>query len=198
MADIATLTAPNLNQLFLDARTHNGWQEREVPDALLQEVLDLAKMGPTAFNCQPLRVVFLRSPEAKARLAPTLSAGNLAKTMAAPVTALMCYDLDFWTHFPKLLPSFDAAALFRDNAPLTLETAVRNGNLQAGYFIMAARALGLDCGPMSGFDAAKAQEEFLAGRRWQANFLINLGYGRPEELRPRAARLEFATMAEIL
>ena len=198
MADIATLTAPTLNQLFLDARTHNGWQEREVPDALLQEVLDLAKMGPTAFNCQPLRVVFLRSPEAKARLAPALSAGNLAKTMAAPVTALMCYDLDFWTNFSKLLPSFDAAALFRDNAPLTLETAVRNGNLQAGYFIMAARALGLDCGPMSGFDAAKAQEEFLAGRRWQVNFLINLGYGRPEELRPRAARLEFATMAEIL
>ena len=198
MADIATLTALNLNQLFLDARTHNAWHEREVPDALLQEVLDLAKMGPTAFNCQPLRVVFLRSPEAKVRLAPALSAGNLAKTMAAPVTALMCYDLDFWTNFSKLLPSFDAAALFRDNAPLTLETAVRNGNLQAGYFIMAARALGLDCGPMSGFDAAKAQEEFLAGRRWQANFLINLGYGRPEELRPRAARLEFATMAEIL
>ncbi len=198
MAEISQLSAAGQDLLFHTGRTHNGWQDRAVSDTLLQQVLDLAKMGPSTMNCQPLRVIFIRSPEAKAKLPAVMSPGNLAKTLAAPATALMCYDLEFWRNLPVLFPAYDAAHGFRDNPAAALEVATRNGGLQAGYFIMAARALGLDCGPMSGFNAAKAQEVFVGARPWKVNFMINLGYGDPSALYPRGPRLDFAAMAEII
>lgn len=184
-----TLTPEGIDLLFRNARTHNGWQDRPVSEDVLNELVQLASTGPTAFNQQPLRVIFVRSDEAKARLAPALSRGNLQKTMDAPVTAILCYDLDFWKHLEQAAPGFDAAAMFDGNAPAALESAQRNGSLQAGYFVLAARALGLDTGPMSGFDKAKVTEAFLTDHpTWEVNLLVNLGHGDPEALRPQRPR----------
>lgn len=187
-----------LDLVFRQARTHRAWQPRDIPDEILHEAYDLARMGPTSANASPLRILFLRSTEAKARLLPALSAGNVEQTRTAPVVAVMAYDLEFIEKLPRLAPHTDARSWFAGNPALIEETAFRNGTLQAGYFILAARALGLDCGPMSGFDAAKVNAEFFPDGKWKVNFLCNLGYGDPSRLRPRAPRLEFDEACAVL
>jgi 3-hydroxypropanoate dehydrogenase len=187
-----------LEQLFTGARTHNGWLEKEVPDSLLELAVDYAKWGPTSANCSPMRVVFVRSPEAKARLAPAMSDANRPKTMAAPATAIVAYDLDFPDRLPHLYPATDARSWFVGNDKLIEETAVRNGSLQGAYLLLALRAVGLDCGPMSGFDREKVDAEFFQGTRVKSNFLINIGYGDPAKLYPRGPRLAFEEIASIL
>ncbi|WP_136682522.1 malonic semialdehyde reductase [Falsirhodobacter xinxiangensis] len=187
MTDV--LPPEGLDLLFRKARTHNGWQDAPVSDDLLLKVVELASTGPTAFNQQPIRVIFVRSDEEKARLAPALSRGNLEKTMAAPAVAILCYDLDFWKHLDAAAPGFDAASMFDGNRAAALESAQRNGSLQAGYFILAARALGLDTGPMSGFDKQKVADAFLTDHpSWEVNMLVNLGHGNAEALRPQRPR----------
>ncbi|GGE99780.1 putative NADH dehydrogenase/NAD(P)H nitroreductase [Aliidongia dinghuensis] len=181
----------SLDTLFRAARTHNGWQDKPVPESLLRQVFDLAKMGPTSANCSPMRLVFVTSAEGKERLKPALSAGNLDKTMAAPVTAIVAQDTQFYELLPKLFPHADARSWFVGNEALIQATMFRNASLQGAYLIMAARALGLDCGPMSGFDQAKVNAEFFPDGRFQANFLCNLGYGNPEKLFPRSPRFDF-------
>jgi 3-hydroxypropanoate dehydrogenase len=187
-----------LDQLFRDARTHNVWRDQEVPDALLHELVDLAKLGPTSANCSPGRFLFVKSRAAKERLKPHLSDGNRDKTMKAPVCAIIGYDLDFYHHLPKLFPHTDAKSWFAGKPKKIEETAFRNGTLQGAYLIMAARALGLDCGPMSGFDNEAVDREFFAGTNIRSNFLCNLGYGDASTLRPRSPRFEFDEMARII
>ena len=192
------LDAAALDQLFRNARTHNGWLDRPVPDSLLTELHDLMKWGPTSANCWPLRVVYVKSPEARARLVPLLMEGNRAKTEAAPVTALLGMDLDFPEMLPRLFPHTDAKSWFVGNAPLIEATAFRNSSLQGAYFMLAARALGLDCGPMSGFDADRVNAAFFAGTRVKVNFICNLGYGDPAALFPRSPRPDFADVCRIV
>lgn len=187
-----------LRQLFLDARTHFAWQERPVPDELLRRLYDLLRMGPTSANSCPARFLFLRTPEAKARLQPALIPGNVDKTMAAPVTVIVAEDLAFYERLPELFPHTDARSWFVGKQGLIEETAFRNSSLQGGYLILAARALGLDCGPMSGFDRAKVDAEFFAGTTVRSNFLVNLGYGDPSKLFPRAPRLELDQACQLL
>ena len=187
-----------LDLLFRNARTHNSWLDEPVPDAVLRQVYDLAKMGPTSANCSPMRIVFLRSAAAKERLRPALSQGNLAKTMKAPVTAIIAYDLAFYELLPRLFPQSDARSWFAGNDEAIRVTAFRNGTLQGAYFIIAARAFGLDCGPMSGFDNAKVDAEFFPDGRYKSNFLINLGRGDGRNLWPRNPRLEFTEACAIL
>ncbi len=185
-------------QLFLEARTQNAWKEGEVSDETLRRLFDIVKMGPTSANCSPARYVFVKSPEAKERLKPHLSGGNLEKTMAAPVTVIIANDMEFYEHLPKLFPHTDAKSWFTSNDDLIRETAFRNATLQGGYMIIAARALGLDCGPMSGFDQAGVDEEFFKGTTYKSNFLLNLGHGDPSALFPRSPRFEFEDVASIL
>ncbi len=187
----STITDDALRQLFLEARTHTAWLDRPVPDELLQQLYDLLRMGPTSANCSPARLVFIRTPEGKERLRPALAAGNVDKTMAAPVTVIIGSDFEFYERLPELFPHTDARSWFTGNQPLIDETAFRNATLQGGYLILAARALGLDCGPMSGFDQGKVNQEFFAGTPVRANFLCNLGYGDPSGLFPRSPRLRF-------
>jgi 3-hydroxypropanoate dehydrogenase len=184
------LDVRSLEQLFLNARTFNAWRPDPVSDETLRRLAELTRMGPTAVNGCPARFVFLRTAEGKARLEPFLSSGNKAKTMAAPVVAIVGMDLDFPKTLPRLFPHVDAKAWFADNPTLTRETAFRNSSLQGGYLIMAARALGLDCGPMSGFDAAGVDAEFFAGTAVRSNFICALGHGDPAGLFPRNPRLE--------
>ncbi len=191
------LNQPALDRLFLEARTHNGWLDRPVPDDLLRQVYDLARMGPTAVNTQPMRVVFVRTAEGKERLKPALSAGNVEKTMAAPVTAIVGYDLDFVDTLPRVFPHVDARPWFAGNDAMIQESAFRNSSLQGAYLMLAARAVGLDVGPMSGFDAAKVEAEFFPGRNVRANFLCNLGYGDAAALFPRSPRLDFEEVATL-
>jgi 3-hydroxypropanoate dehydrogenase len=181
-----------LDVIFRNGRTHNVWLDKPVDDALLRRVYDLAKMGPTSANMSPMRIVFVKSRQAKERLKPALAAGNVDKTMAAPVTAIIAMDVHFFEQLPKLFPYTDAKAWFKDLPENVLEyTALRNSSLQGAYFILAARALGLDCGPMSGFDNAKVDAEFFAGTTIKSNFLCNLGYGDANKLHPRSPRLDF-------
>jgi 3-hydroxypropanoate dehydrogenase len=187
-----------LDQLYRQARTHRSWTGEPVSDVVLQAAYDLARMAPTSGNCCPMRVLFLRSREAKERLKPALSAGNLVQTMSAPVTAIIGYDLQFYDHLPRLFPQADARSWFAGKEALIRETAFRNGSLQGAYFILAARAVGLDCGPMSGFDKAKVDAEFFPDGRIKSNFLCNLGYGDGARMRPRDARLEFDEACKIL
>jgi 3-hydroxypropanoate dehydrogenase len=193
-----TLDAGALEALFRDAHTHNVWTDQPVTDDDLRAVFDLMKFGPTSANCSPGRFMFVRSPEAKEKLRPALSAGNTPKTMAAPVTAIVAYDPKFYDHLPKLFPHVDARAWFVSSEALAQETAFRNGSLQGAYFIIAARALGIDCGPMSGFDRTKVDEAFFVEKGWKSNFLINLGHGDPSKLFPRNPRLDFAEACEIV
>ena len=193
-----TLDAGALDTLFREARTHNGWLDQPVSDDDLRAIFDLMKYGPTSANCSPARFVFVRSAEAKEKLKPALSAGNTAKTMAAPVTAIVAYDPKFYDHLPKLFPHADARAWFVSSEALAQETAFRNGTLQGGYFILAARALGIDTGPMSGFDKAKVDEAFFAESGWKSNFLVNLGYGDATSLFARSPRFEFAEACAIV
>src|ERR1043166_9906125 len=197
MSNLVNDTA--LDVLFRTARTHNAWLAQPVEDALLRQIYDLAKMGPTSANMSPMRIVFVKSPEARQRLKPALAAGNVEKTMAAPVTAILGMDTRFYEKLPKLFPHADAKAWFKDLPESVLEyTALRNGSLQGAYFMLAARALGLDCGPMSGFDNAKVNEAFFAGTTVKANFLCNLGYGDASKLHPRSPRLTFEEACRVV
>lgn len=191
------LPAACLDQLFRNARTHNPLIG-EVPDALLHELVDLLKLGPTSANCNPARFLFVKSREAKERLKPHLSEGNLDKTMKAPVCTIIGYDLDFYLYLPKLFPHTNAKSWFEGDEQKIFDTAFRNGTLQGAYLIMAARALGLDTGPMSGFDNAGVDREFFAGTHIKSNFLCNLGYGDGEKLFPRSPRFDFDEMAKII
>jgi 3-hydroxypropanoate dehydrogenase len=188
-----------LDLIFRAARTHRAWDDRPVDDATLHELHELMKWGPTTGNSCPARFVFVKSAEAKARLRPALDAGNVVQTMAAPATAIVAYDLAFYEMMPKLAPHTNARSWFADEPEDSLRTtALRNGSLQGAYLIIAARALGLDCGPMSGFDNAKVDAEFFAGTTVRSNFLCNLGYGDPSKLRPRAPRLSFDEACRIV
>lgn len=186
-----------LDQLFREARTYNEWRDEDISDVTLQALFDLMKMGPTSANCSPLRIVFIKSDEAKEKLKPVLSEGNVEKTMTAPVTAILAEDTKFYDHMPKLFPHTDAKSWFIGNDDLIRETAFRNSTLQGAYFIMAARSLGLDCGPMSGFDTDKLNEAFFKDTTFKVNFLCNLGYGDPKNLFPRSPRFEFDDVCEI-
>ena len=192
------LDATALDQLFRTARTHNELGG-EVSDETLRELYGLMKWGPTTANTCPARLVFVRSAEAKARLGPALDEGNHAKTMAAPVTVIVAYDLAFYEKLPYLFPHVDAKAWFdtKSEAELVV-TALRNSSLQGAYLILAARALGLDCGPMSGFDHAKVDAAFFGGTRIHSNFLVNLGHGDPSKLFARSPRLPFDEAAQIV
>lgn len=192
------LTDASLAQLFHDARTQNAWQDRDVPDALLRELVMVVLFGPTSANCSPARFVFVKSHEAKGRLKPFLSEGNREKTMQAPVCVILGNDLDFHEHLPALFPHTDAKSWFTGKPQKIADTAFRNGTLQGGYLIMAARALGLDCGPMSGFDPAGVDAAFFAGTNVKSNFLCNLGYGDASVLLPRSPRFDFDQVARIL
>lgn len=187
-----------LDQLFFSARTANGFIDKPVPQALLREVYDIAKMGATSMNSQPTRYVFLTTPEARARLIPALSPGNVDKTKAAPVTVIVATDTKFFEHMPVIWHGPGAKEMFEGNAALAQGTATRNGTLGGAYFMIAARAVGLDCGPMSGVDLAKVNAEFFADGRLQANFLINLGYGDDSKLFPRNPRLSFEQACSVL
>ena len=180
-----------LATLFTEARTHHGWREEPVTDATLRALYDLAKMGPTSANCSPARFVFVRTRAGKEKLRPALSSGNLEKTMTAPVTVIVAYDAAFYEALPQLFPHTDARSWFTSSPALAEETAFRNGTLQGAYLIFAARALGLDTGPMSGFDRAKVDEAFFAGTTWKSNFLVNVGIGDPTKIFARLPRLAF-------
>jgi 3-hydroxypropanoate dehydrogenase len=190
-AEAVTVEAAARDALFAEARTHYGWDGRPVTDDELRAVFDTMKWAPTSANCSPARFVFLRSPAAKEKLRPALSAGNVEKTMSAPVCAIVAWDPRFFDHLPRLFPQVDAKSWFSGNADLAAETAFRNATLQGAYFILAARAHGLDCGPMSGFDNARVDSLFLADRGWKSNFLVNLGHGTPDTLPPRPPRFGF-------
>lgn len=186
-----------LCRAFLDARTHNAWLPKEVPDSLLEQLVDILKLGPTSANCEPARFLFVKSREGKEKLRPLLSEGNRAKTMQAPVCAIIGYDLEFYEQLPRLFPHKDMRGSFAGKPEKIQETAFRNGTLQGAYLILAARLLGLDCGPMSGFDNAGVDAAFFAGTSIRSNFLCNLGYGDPSALKGRLPRLDFAEMAKI-
>ena len=192
------LSEAALDQLFRSARTFNAWLPGEVSDAQLHQLYDLAKFGPTSANSSPMRLVFVKSPEAKEKLSPFLSEGNRAKTMAAPVTAIVATDHAFYEKLPQLFPHADARSWFAGNQPLIDVTAFRNGSLQGAYLILAARSLGLDCGPMSGFDNAGVDAAFFAGTTVKSNFLVNIGYGdASRDLVPRSPRLSFDEACRI-
>src|SRR5580692_12573858 len=193
------LSDESLNLVFREARTHSAWLDKPVDDALLLQVYDLAKFGPTSANMCPMRIVFVKSREAKERLKPALAAGNVDKTMAAPVTAIIGMDIRFYEKLPKLFPHADARAWFKDLPENVLESvALRNSSLQGAYFMLAARSLGLDCGPMSGFNNAKVDEAFFAGTTVKSNFLCSLGHGDPSKLFPRSPRLSFEEACKIV
>ncbi len=192
------LNPQTLAQLFTDARTFSAWQDKTVPSELIEELYELTKFAPTSVNGSPARFIFVTSPEAKAKLKPALAEGNIDKTMTAPVTVIVAADHSFYEHLPQLFPQADAKSWFIGNQPLIDATAFRNSSLQGAYLIMAARALGLDAGPMSGFDNAAVDAAFFAGTNTRSNFLINLGYGDVNKLHPRNPRLSFAQAAQNL
>jgi 3-hydroxypropanoate dehydrogenase len=187
-----------LAQLFTEARTHNVFLDKPVPEALLKEAVDLAKMGPTSANQSPARILFLASPEAKARLVPLMAPGNQEKTSGAPVVAIVGYDLKFYDHLPFLMPHAPVKAWFEGNEPFATRSAMQNGTLQVAYLILALRAVGLDTGPMSGFDNAKVDAEFFPEGNVKSNVVINIGFGDAEKLFPRSPRFEFDQIAKIL
>lgn len=187
-----------LDTLFRAARSHNGWQDRPVSDDELRRIYDLMKMGPTAANSCPARIVFVKSPEAKARLKPCLAEGNVEKSMTAPVVAIIGMDLEFHEKLPKLFPHTDARSWYVGKPEKIMDSAFRNSTLQGGYFIMAVRSVGLDAGPMSGFDADKVNAEFFPDGKVKANFICALGHGDPGKLFPRHPRLEFEEACQIL
>lgn len=198
MTENSILDDHSLDILFRAARTYNGWQDKDVSDVLLQAVYDLAKWGPTSANSCPARFVFVKSKAAKERLRPHLGAGNVDKTMAAPVTVIVGYDMKFYDQLPKLFPHTDARSWFAGRDEVIRQTAFRNGSLQGAYLMLAARSLGLDCGPMSGFDQDGVNREFFAGTDVKANFLCNIGYGDPSSVFPRSPRLGFDEACQIL
>jgi len=184
-----------LAAIFREARTFSHWQARPIPEAMVESAFELARLGPTSANCQPLRLVLVRSPAAKERLLPCVSSGNYEKVRTAPITAIVAYDLEFFELLPRLYPHTDARGWFTTDPALAEETGFRNSSLQGAYFILALRAQGLDRGPMSGFDAAKVDAVFFPDRRYRTNFLLNIGYGDRGTLRPRLPRLGFDKVA---
>jgi len=187
-----------LDQLFREARTFSGFKPDPVSDDTLHQLYDLVKWGPTAFNSQPSRYLFLRSAESRAKLAPALSSSNRDKTLNAPITVILAYDTKFYEHLPKLTASPTAQALFESNPALVDPTNLRNGSLQAGYFVLAARSLGLDIGVITGFKADLVNQAYFPDGRYQVNLIANLGYGDESTLRPRAHRFAFDEVAQIL
>jgi 3-hydroxypropanoate dehydrogenase len=197
--NMSRLNDESLDLIFRKARTHNVWLDKPVDDALFAQAYDLAKMGATSANMCPMRVVFVKSKAAKDKLKPALDAGNVDKTMAAPATAIIGMEIRFYEKLPKLFPHADAKAWFKDLPENVLEyIALRNGSLQGAYFMLAARSLGLDCGPMSGFNNAKVDAAFFAGTTVKSNFLCNLGHGDSAKLYPRSPRLDFAEACQIV
>ncbi len=193
------LNDDSLDILFRNARTFNHWQNKPVSDVTLKALFDLLKAAPTSANCSPARFIFVKSQAAKEKLKSTLAPGNVDKTMTAPVTAIIINDHKFYDQLPKLFPHTDARAWFVGNQKMIDDTAARNGTLQGAYLIMAARSLGLDCGPMSGFDAEKVKEAFFPDKPdWHANFLCNLGYGDMAGMHPRSPRFDFSEVCEIV
>ena len=184
--------------LFTEARTHNGWLDKPVTDEQLREIYALLKMGPTSANCSPARMVFVRSAEGKEKLRPALSSGNLEKTLTAPVTAIVAWDSEFYERLPELFPHGDARSWFTTSPALAEETAFRNSSMQAAYLIFACRALGLDTGPMSGFDREKLDAAFFTDGTWKSNLLINIGYGDASKLHERLPRFAFDEVCQIL
>nr|WP_143710524.1 malonic semialdehyde reductase [Janthinobacterium sp. Marseille] len=195
---VAMLNQEALDTLFTKAHTNTVWQDKPVTNGQLREIYELMKWAPTSMNSQPARIAFIKSPEAKQKLAACVSAGNVQKVLTAPITAIIGMDMAFPRKMPQLFPHMDAQALFAANEKLTEETAFRNSSLQGAYFIMAARAIGLDCGPMSGFDAAKVNEAFFVGTKVQANFICSIGYGDHEKIKPRLPRLTFEAACAIV
>ena len=188
-----------LKTLFLEARTQNGWRDRPVTDEQLRQIYDLMKWGPTSANCTPARIVFVKSPQAKEKLLACMNPGNIEKTKAAPVTAIIGMDMEFYEKLPRLFPhNPDARSWFAGNQQAIETTAMRNSSLQGGYFIMAARAVGPDCAPMSGFNAEKINEAFFAGTPVRVNFVCSLGYGDTSKLHPRGPRLDFDEACSIV
>ncbi|HET9680086.1 MAG TPA: malonic semialdehyde reductase [Gammaproteobacteria bacterium] len=187
-----------LDQLFREARTHNGWLDKPVSEEQIEQIYELMKWAPTSANTSPARLVFVHTPDAKQRLLPALAPGNVEKTLAAPATVIVGHDLDFYEKLPKLFPHTDARSWFTGNEDFANETAFRNSSLQGAYLIMAARAIGLDTGAMSGFDNDKVDAEFFPGGRIKSNFLVNIGYGDHAALFDRSPRLDFSEAAEIV
>ena len=187
-----------LDTLFRAARSHNGWQDRPVSEAELHQIYDLMKMGPTAANSCPARIVFVKSDEAKARLKPCLAPGNVDKSMSAPVVAIIGMDLEFYEHLGKLFPHTDARSWYVGKPDKILDSAFRNSTLQGAYFILAVRSIGLDAGPMSGFDADKVNAEFFPDGKVKVNFICALGHGAPDKLFPRHPRLDFDEACQVL
>lgn len=194
----ARITDQALDRLFRTARSANGFINKDVSDDLLRQAYDLAKFGPTAANSCPMRIVFVKSKEAKEKLKPCMSPGNADKTMSAPVTAIIGMDMEFYEQLPKLFPHADARSWFAGNDAAIEETAFRNSSLQGAYFMLAARAVGLDCGPMSGFDAARIEAAFFPGGKVRANFVCNLGYIDDSKTFPRHPRLDFSEACQIV
>ncbi len=190
--------AATLDLLFNKARTRNGWTDTPLPPGMLEEIWNLARMGPTSANCSPARIVFVTSDEAKARLKPLMMPGNDEKVMAAPATAIIGQDMEFHERLPELFPHTDARAWFVGDDELIAATAFRNSTLQGAYFMIAARALGLDCGPLSGFDAEGVDAEFFAGTAVKSNFLCSIGYGNDDNLFPRSPRLSFDEACRVV
>ena len=195
---IQRLNDDALDLVLREARTYTAWIDKPVSEDDLRALHDLMRWGPTSANCCPMRLVFVQSPEAKERLKPCLARGNVDKTMAAPATAIVAYDLKFWVHLPRLFPVMDMQGMYRDSEEMAFDAAFRNGSLQGAYMIVAARSLGLDCGPMSGFDRAKVDAAFFGGTSVRSNFLCNLGYGDPATLYPRGPRFDFDEVCQIL
>ncbi len=192
------LDGPALDTLFREARSHYAWADAPVTDEDLQQIYDIAKFGPTSANSSPARFIFLRTADARERLRPALSAGNIDKTLSAPVVVIVAWDPRFYDNLPVLFPHADARAWFAGNDALAEETAFRNSTLQGAYLMLAARACGLDCGPMSGFDRASVDRIFFEANGWRSNFLVNLGHGTNEGLFPRAPRLAFWEACTLL
>lgn len=192
------ISQESIHRLFTGGHTHHGWLAKPVSDEQLQELYDLSKWPPTCVNGSPLRILFVKSSDAKERLASCLMASNIQKMKSAPVTAILAYDLDWYEKLPQLFPRGDYKGMYASNQTLSEATAFRNSSLQAGYLIMAARSLGLDVGPMSGFDLDKVNKLFFKNSSWRVNFLCNIGYGDPAKLYPRAARLSFDESCTIV
>ena len=194
---MTAISKTDMDILFNSARTFTAWKNEPVSDEILMRIYDLAKMAPTAANCQPMRIVYVKSREAKELLKPCLDKGNVDKVMSAPATAIIAGDAEFYNHFDKLFPFADVKSWYVGKQPLIDETLARNTALQGAYFILAARALGLDCGPMSGFDNKKADDAFFKGTPYKSNFLCNIGYGDASKLYPRAPRFDFKEACKI-
>ena len=195
---IDSLDSAALDLLFENARTHNVWQDRTVSEIVLRRLFDLMKMAPTSMNISPARIIFVKTEQGKEKLKSALVSGNVEKTMTAPVCAIIGHDLDCWKQLPKLFPYKDMTSLFSNNPDFVKNTAFRNCSMQGAYLIMAARALGLDCGPMSGFDNDLVDKEFFPGTAVKSNFLCNIGYGRKEKLSDRAPRFNFEDVCQII